>query len=343
MARHGLALERVLSNDGDSFVTLLCRDRQAGRAVLKYVRPGAPRDAYRRLRNETRLMHHLRPEPPLRLLRHRGSDEGHVVSEFDQGRLLTPAAMTDARIACAVARALAAFQASGDEACAQAGVQDREGPARYYVKVLLKHLLHLWPGHLSAWDSCRAAAAVAGALPAMVQRLAASHGDFLPTNLLYHDDDGTVTFTDLESFTYSYHPLFDAVAICTIDGRPLSEWEWQHAFFRSYLAQRPEHIGPEPGSREFRRAYRGILVFFLVYRLNEARINLAGGRYFDGLSQGRYLGKKIGSLLARRGRSRTPDEAQELTIRRRNLQQVLSRSGFQQHLRSMPFETAGVF
>jgi glycosyltransferase involved in cell wall biosynthesis len=174
----------------------------------------------------------------------------------------------------------------------------------------------------------------------MLRRPAAAHGDLLPTNLLYHDEDGTITFTDLEAFARSYHPLFDVLAFCTSDGRNLTRWSWQAAFLRSYLEHRPRHVCPSPGSREFRRAYRGILVFFLVYRLNEARVNLAGARYFDGLGKVEYARRKFRGLFTAGGTRPPGDDTGELADRRHSLREALSRSGFRRHFRSMPLEPA---
>ena len=332
---HRLAAERAISDDGDSFVTLLCRDEAGERVVLKYVQPGAPRDAYRRLRNETLLMQQVRTEWPLRLLRHRVSGEGYLVSEFDRGRLLRPATIGDDDIVRGIAIALAGFQHWCRDGDAIAGVRERERTGYYYVKVLLKHVLHLWPTHLGAVDCLRACAIVIGALPWILRRATPSHGDFLPTNLLYHDEDGSVTFTDLEGFTRGNHPLFDALALCTADERELSEWSWQPAFLRSYLAHASGAGRLDPQSSEFRRAYRGILTFFLVYRLNEALINHRGGHYFDGVSKAAFAGRRLRAFLGgTRGRTAeawTPG----LEARLRNLRRTLPASGFSAHLQSM--------
>jgi len=189
---------------GDSFVTLLCRDEQHAQVVLKYVRPDAPRDAYRRLDNEVRLLQQIPTEWPLRLLQHRASAAGYLVTELDSGRLLRPATMDEEHVVRGVATALALFQKSARGQRLD-GIRDREAVGRYYLKVLVKHLLHLWPAELSLWQCCRAMVIVVAALPALLRRSAPAHGDFLPTNLLYHDSDGSVTFTDLEAFMRDYY------------------------------------------------------------------------------------------------------------------------------------------
>jgi len=330
-----LSLAHVISGDGDSFVTLLCRDDQNAQVVLKYVRPDAPPDAYRRLHNEARLLQQLSTEWPLRLLRHRASAAGYLVTELDSGRLLRPATMDDEHVVRAVATALALFQESAGDGRLE-GIRDREPVAVYYLKVLVKHLLHLWPEELTAWQCCRALAVVAAAMPAMLRRSAPSHGDFLPTNLLYHDSDGSVTFTDLEAFMRGAHPLFDVLAICTVDDREVADWTWQAAFLRCYLGHITGDARLNPQSREFKRSYRGLLTFFLIYRLNEARMNATTGRYFDGLSQPAFVWRKLSALL--RGVRHDPAAVRRgdgLDGRRANVRRLLAGSAVGDHLRAM--------
>ena len=331
----GLSLGHVISGDGDSFVTLLCRDDQNAQVVLKYVRPDAPRDAYRRLDNEARLLQQVPTEWPLRLLRHRVSAAGYLVTELDFGRLLRPGTMDDEHVVRAVATALALFQESARGQRLE-GIRDREPVAVYYLKVLVKHLLHLWPDELTAWQCCRALAIVAAALPAMLRRSAPSHGDFLPTNLLYHDGDASVTFTDLEAFMRGAHPLFDVLAICTVDDREVADWTWQAAFVRCYLGHITGAARLNPQSRAFQRAYRGLLTFFLIYRLSEARMNAGTGRYFDGVSQSAFLRRKLTALL--RGVRHDPAGVRRgdgLDARRANVRRLLEGSAVRAHLRAM--------
>ena len=331
----GLSLGHVISGDGDSFVTLLCRDEQHAQVVLKYVRPDAPRDAYRRLDNEVRLLQQIPTEWPLRLLQHRASAAGYLVTELDSGRLLRPATMDEEHVVRGVATALALFQKSARGQRLD-GIRDREAVGRYYLKVLVKHLLHLWPAELSLWQCCRAMVIVVAALPALLRRSAPAHGDFLPTNLLYHDSDGSVTITDLEAFMRGAHPLFDVLAMCTIDDREVADWRWQAAFLRAYLAHDTGKPRLNPQSAEFQRAYRGLLTFFLIYRLNEARINAAAGRYFEGLSQPAFIWRKLAAML--RGVRHDPAAVRRgdgLDARRANLQRMLAGSAVRDHLRAM--------
>ena len=331
----GLSLGRVISGDGDSFVTLLCRDDQNGQVVLKYVRPDAPADAYRRLGNEARLLQQVPTEWPLRLLRHRASAAGYLVTELDHGRLLRPSTMDDEHVVRAVATALALFQESASGQRLE-GIRDREAVGRYYLKVLVKHLLHLWPAELSLLQCGRVAAIVVAALPAMLRRSAASHGDFLPTNLLYHENDGSVTFTDLEAFMRGAHPLFDVLSICTVDEREVTDWTWQAAFLRCYLGHVTGEARLNPQSREFQRAYRGLLTFFLVYRLAEARNYAGGTHYFEGLSQTAFVWRKLTALFrgVRHDRDAVP-RGDGLDARRANVRRLLDAAAVQDHLRAM--------
>src|SRR5438067_2514428 len=104
LRRLGLRTDAVLSDDNDSFITLLCRDEDGRRVVLKYVHSGSP-DAYRRLRNEALLFKHLRVRPPLGLLRHRADGPGYLVTEYDPGTLLRPDRFDD-RVGSTIADAL---------------------------------------------------------------------------------------------------------------------------------------------------------------------------------------------------------------------------------------------
>jgi hypothetical protein len=328
----GLRTDTVLSDDGDSFVTILCRDENNRRAVLKYVRTGSP-DAFRRLRNESQLIKHLGVRPPLRLLPYRTHGEGYLVTEYDPGILLWPDRFDD-RVACGVADALRQFQALQPDVRAL-GLVDREHVGTYYLKVLTKHLLHLWPAHLSAADAARSLAIVSAALPAMLRRRVICHGDLLPTNLLHHPDDGSITFTDLEGFMCRNHPLFDVLAFFTISGRELTDWTSQRTFLARYLAGAAS-LGLDPASQEYRDAYRGILTFFLVYRLNEERIFLSGSSYFESLGKRRFVARKaVGLALGRRTVWRDEGVGAALEIRKRNLRRALSPALFHEHLEAM--------
>src|SRR5204862_7871649 len=135
-------------------------------------------------------------------------------------------------------------------------------------------------------------AIVTRALPAIHRRRVICHGDLLPTNLLHHPDEDSVTFTDLEGFMSRNHPLFDLLAFFSIGGRDLMDWTWQRAFLARYLSGGGSALQLDPASKDYRDAYRGILTFFLVYRLNEERLLLSGGSYFESLGRRRFVARK---------------------------------------------------
>lgn len=327
--RFGLRVDSVLSDD-DSFITVLCHDVAGARIVVKAVHTRSA-DAYRRLDNETALVKQLCARPPLRLLRYRAGGRGYLLTEFDDGRLLWPD-RCDAVVVHAVAVALAQFQSL--QVSPRSGIRDREHVATYYLKVLSKHLLHLWPDYVSATEAARCHAILASTLPAIVRRRVPCHGDFLPTNLLFHDEDGTVTFTDLEGFMTGNHPLFDVLAFCSISALPLGGWTWQQAFLSSYLRAVDGAAGVDPLGGDYRDAYRGILIFFLAYRLNEARIGLTGGAYFDGIGKKRFLARKAARLAG----GAADDDARlraALETRIDNLRRALTPRGFRDHFETL--------
>jgi thiamine kinase-like enzyme len=333
LQRLGLETDSALSDDGDSFVTLLCRDEAGRRVVLKYVHSGSA-DAYRRLRNETLLFKRLQTRPPLRLLPHRADGDGYLVTDYDPGTLLWPDRFDD-RVAATIARALHQFQTVEPDV-RPFGVVDRERLTTYYLKVLTKHLLHLWPAHISARDAAHSLAIVTSALPAIHSRRVICHGDLLPTNLLYNADDGSITFTDLEGFMCGNHPLFDVMAFFSISGRPLQDWSWQRLFLAEYLRAGGATLALDPSSKEYRDAYRGILVFFLVYRLNEARNLLTGSSYFENLGKRRFVARKaVGLATGRREIWRDDQVGAGLDVRKENLRRALSQTGFNEHLEAM--------
>jgi hypothetical protein len=333
LGRLQLTPDRLL-DENETFVILLCRGERDRRLVLKFLRSDSP-DAHRRLRNEMILTRHLRQDAPLRLLTCQGHGPSHLITDFDQGELLQPVRLEDPAVRAAVVGALLHFQSAAVNPTAL-GVVDREPLSRYYAKVLVKNILHLWPDHLSLAQALRSAAALAAAWPAIRRRGVLCHGDLLPTNLLFHAEDGTVTFTDLEGTIARNHPLFDVIAHLTIAPGDVREWGWQRDFLREYLDGGGAKLGPEPGSPEFESAYRGILVFFLVYRLSEARLGLLGATYFEGLGRWRFVGRKVAELT--HGRGRSPRSAlldAGLAVRRNNLERLLTRRGWQEHQAAM--------
>ena len=327
LERAGLRFERAISDDGDSFVTAFCRDRAGSPVVLKYVRSRSA-DALRRLKNETQLVKNLEVTAPLRLLPHRSDGPGYLITAFDGGLLLQPDSFDEATVRT-VADALRQLQSIRPD-FSRLGIVDREPIVAYYLKVLLKNLLHLWPTALTATEAVRCFTIVTRALPAITRRRVICHGDFLPTNLLYHAEDGSVTFSDLEGFICGNHMLFDVLAFFSISGLELAQWEWQRQFLARFLAGAAD---VDVRSKEYYEAYRGILVFFLVYRLNEARLALAGTTYFNGQPKGRFLLRKAVGLATRDGWR--DESAKALVVRARNLRTVLSRRGFVQHFETM--------
>jgi len=336
--RLGLTFDGLLSDDGGSFVTVRCRDEANRRVVLKYIHRDSA-DARRRLHNETVLFQHLAVRPPLRLLNHHTSGPGYLVTEYDPGTLLRPDTLTPP-ITAAVAQALVRFQICQPDR-QQLGITDREHVATYYLKVLLRNLLHLWPAHISTADAVRCLTIVTASLPAICRKPVICHGDFLPTNLLYDDAADSVTFTDLEGFFSRNHPLFDVLAFCSIGSRDLAEWEWQRLFVAQYLNAGGQMLGLDPRTREYRTAYHGILIFFLVYRLNEQRIGLSGGAYFDGIGKSQFVARKARRLATGR-RSEWHDDAlaASLEVRKRNLRRALS-PFYREHLEFMHTRITG--
>jgi hypothetical protein len=249
--------------------------------------------------------------------------------------LLRPEHLDDRRVCSAIADALVEFQTIRTDV-GGFGIVDREHLAIYYLKVLLKHILHLWPAHLSAQEAASCMTIVATALPAILRTGVICHGDFLPSNLLFHPDDGTVTVTDLEGFMSRNHPLFDVIALFTTNGLDLACWDWQPRFLRYYLEKTAGTLRLEPASREFNTAYRGMLISFLIYRLNEARIALQHGAYFDGRGKRDYLVTKlIGLSQGRPELWRDEKMRQALEVRKHNLRRILSVRGYGEHRERM--------
>jgi hypothetical protein len=334
LARLRLTTEGTICDTGDSFVTLRCRNETGSLVVLKYVSSGSL-DAYRRLKNEALLLQHLPVRPPLRLLRLGSAGPGYLVTELDPGILLRPEDLHDRRVFNPIADALIEFQAIRTDV-GGFGIVDREHMATYYLKVLLKHILHLWPAHLSAQEAASCMTIVTTSLPAILRTSVICHGDFLPSNLLFHPDDGTVTVTDLEGFMSRNHPLFDVMALFTMNDLDLARWDWQPLILLYYLEKTAGMLQLDPASREFNMAYRGVLISFLVYRLNEARIDLQHGAYFDGRGKRDYVVTKLIGLLQGHPELWRDEKMREaLEVRKSNLRRMLSVSGYDEHLERM--------
>jgi len=215
-------------------------------------------------------------------------------------------------------------------------IVDREPLVTYYRKVLAKQLLHLLPSHISLREAAASWRILSRCLPAVSSRPVVCHGDFLPTNLLLSSDGRTITITDLEGFMTANHPLFDVVALFTIDESPLADWTWQSRFLARYLDAGGRSRAGDPRSEDFQLAYRGILTFFLVYRLNETLLHLRNAQYWDGLGKLAYLRRRLAGFpreLAERWRSREIERS--LEIRRNNLRSVLTVEGYRQHLEAL--------
>jgi hypothetical protein len=326
----GLTLERPLSDDGDSFVTLICRDASDTPVVLKYVSSDSP-DAYRRLANESRLFASLRVSKPLRLLSVRTAERGYLVTTFDPGVLLGPDTIADDRVVPLVAEALVAFQTAAIRGSALE-IADRERLSIYYFKVMAKHILHVWPSLLTAIEAAKCVAVLTASIPAIRAIGVPCHGDFMPTNLLYNAEAATITFSDLEGFMTANHPLFDVLALCTVTEHDLHDWEWQTRFLGEYFRRAGDAMQLDAQSERFREAYRGILIFFLVYRLNESRLVRERATYFDGATKAQYVGRKAWRLTTDREGWRYAEVSPGVEVHARNLRRALNTRAFDDHL-----------
>lgn len=333
LAQLGLRWQRTLDGNED-FLTMLCETGDGQAQVLKYCRSGTP-DALRRLRNEARLTRGLAVRSPLRVLRHCADGPGYLVTRFERGEALGQRHLGDSELMPRIADALAVLQSLADNVRAL-GISRRESRRRFLRKVMLKHLLHLWPGHLSLAQARAAWRTLDAGLDDIDAVSVPCHADLMPTNMMRDADGDDVVFIDLEGFITDHHPLYDVLSFFTVDGRPLDAWDWQPAFLRRYLAQPPAADCLRPGTAGFARAYRALLAFLLVYRYNEARINAVDGRYFDGRSKRLWvLGKVLkllsgGGLLTRRARLDG-----ELATRHDNLRHALDNGAFARHLARM--------
>jgi len=333
LASLGLRIDSQLDINED-FLTLRCRAEDGELRVLKYCRSNSP-DALRRLRNEALLTHGLPVRPPLRLLRHRDHGEGYMVTVFETGAPLGPQDLGDAELMPRIADALAVLQSLGD-AVAALDLRGRESRRRFLRKVLLKHLLHLWPRHLGLRDAWRAWSLLRAGLDDIDAASVPCHADLLPTNLLRGSDGDNVVLIDLEGFILAHHPLYDVLSFLTIDARALDDWDWQREFLARWLTQAPASTLLVPHSLSFARAYRALLTFLLVYRYNEARLNAQRHLYFDGGSKARFVALKVLQLVSGVGllARRAPIDA-ALAIRRDNLRHALDRDSFTRHLARM--------
>ena len=333
LKQHSLQVRRTLDGNED-FLTLLCETADGRQQVLKYCRSGAP-DALRRLRNEALLTRGLAVRPPLRVLRHCAAGAGYLLTTFERGEALGPQHLGNSELMAKIADALAVFQSLG-ETVQTLGVSRRETTRRFLLKVMAKHLLHLWPSHLSLAQGLTALRLLWQGLADIDAVSVPCHADLLPTNMLRDADSDAVVFMDLEGFILAHHPLYDVLSFFTIDARPVEQWDWQADFLRHYLAQPPAAERLTPNSPAFVRAYRALLAFLLVYRYNEACINAVDGRYFNGGSKRAFVVAKLLRLLTGSGlltpRARLDGE---LATRRNNLRHALDTTAFRLHLARM--------
>jgi hypothetical protein len=324
--------DAVTSESHDAFLVVRCHDERGVPLVLKYA-AATDADARRRLANEAVLVKTLPARPQLRLLRYRDHGEGYLLTELDSGRLLRPGTV-EGSVLVDIADALVQFQAIPVDPV-RLGLVRTRGRVQRHVRVLVKHLVHLWPEWMGAADSSRCLAVLVRSLPGIMAGGVPSHGDFLPTNLLYHDEERVVTFTDLERFAPVDHPLVDVLALFTIEDGDITNWQWQRRFLHHYLANSSGVAGLDTRSPEFSSAYRGLLTLFLAYRLNEALVIMGAGRYFENGSKRAYVARKVGAAL----RGRAPSFGREMTpalqMRQQNLRRVLSRDGYGEHLAAM--------
>lgn len=280
-------------------VVLKCLDSSRTPVVVKY-RRSRTRTAERRLTNEALLLRNLSGTDRLRFPKYYAHGGNHLVTEFNEGILLSSHAWYSESLVRTVADALVDFQSIGFAELQSWGIRDWVSPPRYYVQVLLKHYLHLWPQHITLLQVFKSAAIVLGSLPAMLRTRVACHGDFHSSNILCSPDGRSVTFMDLEGFLSRNHPLFDVLSLCTDRDTDVRRWDWQWEFLRYYVDRAAERFGLALDFTSFRKAFRGILTFFSVYRLNETRLACEGTTYFDGLTKRAYARKKILRLLSRR-------------------------------------------
>jgi len=330
LAKLKLAVEEVIERN-EKFLLLKCADDQKRAVVLKYSHSGSKK-ARVRLNNEAIVIKSLKPAKPLRFLKYRTHGPDYVVTEFERGELLLPNSGYEEGLRKTVADALIAFQRLTVNA-RDIGVKQQTSVKGFYFKGMLKHLLHLWPDHVSLSEAVKCLWILVSSLPLMSRIVVVCHGDMLPTNLIYRAVEGDVVFTDLEGFSCENHPLYDVLSFCTIDDARIGEWEWQKRFIRYYLDRTGEPFRVDSQPEEFKKVMRAVLVFLLLYRLNETRISGEGTAYFEGRGKFTYVLRKLTGLLANRIPSRACHSLNEaMAMRKENLKTVLSRTAYTHHV-----------
>ncbi len=318
-----LTLRQVIERN-EKYIILKCIDKQNKSVVLKYSHTGS-KEACRRINNEIVLTKNIVTTDPLRFLRYYAHGKNYLVTEFENGIFLSSNYHYDAKIIQNIANALINFQLMSGK-LREIGVRGSVGLNRFYLKVMLKHLIHLWPEYISFYESIKCLWLLISSLPVIQRKRVICHADFIPTNLIYNPDEERIIFMDLEGFLIENHPLYDVISFCTIDEIDIRQWEWQRQFIRYYLERTEGTLGFDRQSREFKKAFRGIVIFFLVYWLNNTRINIGNKTYFDGLTKWNYILKKIKELFSDgmfNGNSRLVDRS--LQIRKNNLTRMLSK------------------
>ncbi len=330
LSQLNLTVENEIEKN-EKYLILKCIDRQNKSVVLKYNYSGSD-EACRRINNETVLTKNLVTTSPLRFLKYYAHGRNYLVTEFENGIIFSPNYNYDRKTIKNIADALVNFQLMPVNP-RELGVRKREGLKRFYLKVMLKHLIHLWPYHISLYESIKCLWILMSSLPVIEKKHVICHADFRPTNLIYNPDEECVIFTDLEGFLTENHPLFDVLSFCTIDEIDIWEWGWQMQFMRYYLEKTREIFEFDRQSNEFKKAFRGLFVFFLAYRLNETKIAIENTTYFDGLGKWDFLLKRLKGLFSdRMFNSNSRLVAPSLQIRKNNLTRMLSKNIYLKNL-----------
>jgi hypothetical protein len=326
-----LTAEQVLEKN-ETFLILKCKDQRSRAFVIKYSHSPELRQGRARIHNEAALVKNLKSQKPLRFLKYYAHGQNFLVTEFEEGEVLSPNADYDDGLRRSVAEALIQFQLL-DIVPAAIGVERRAGLKAFYLKGIIKHVLHLWPNDISLFDSLRCLWIVVSTLPLLGKTRVICHGDLLPTNLIYKAAEKEIVFTDLEGFLSENHPLYDVLSFCTVDDGSIWQWHWQKRFIQYYLEKTKGIFRFDTRAGDFRKILRALLAFLLLYRLNESRVNLEGSSYFDGLSKWKYVLKKIGRVLTGKvSRAGAGIQHVNLAARKDNLKAVLSKKLFARHV-----------
>ena len=326
-----LTAEQVMEKN-ENFLLLKCADQSNRAFVLKYSHSPESRQGRARINKEAALVKNLKPDKPLRFLKYYAHGENFLVTEFEEGELLLPDVDYEEALRKSVADALIKFQLLGIVPTA-IGVKQETGLRMFYIKGLMKHLLHLCPDYVGLSDSFRCLWILISSLPLLAKTRVICHGDLLQTNLIYKAAEKEIVFTDLESFLSENHPLYDVLSFCTVDDAAIWEWNWQKRFIEYYLERTKAVFHFDSNAGDFRKVLRALLVFLFVYRLNESRVNLEGTTYFDGLAKLKYVLRKVRRVLARAFFSASAACPQaKLEPRKENLKTVLSKELFTRHI-----------